>query len=285
MQTFESLIDLIELLKIFILSVVQGITEWLPISSTGHMIIIEDFMPLLLRPEFRELFFVLVQLGSIFAVVLLYFHKLNPFALSKSSEERKDTWIIWFKVAFASIPVAAFGFILNDYMDTYFYNPIVVAIALIVYGLIFIWIERNQGQARHAQVIDNFDELSFADAFKIGLFQALSIIPGTSRSGSTIIGGLLIGASRPLATEFSFFLSLPAMVGASGYKLIKLLSTGFTFTLSELIYLVFGMVVAFLVSVIAIRFLLNYIQRNDFTAFGYYRIILGAVIILYFLFS
>lgn len=277
----DQFIDLIELIKIFILSVVQGITEWLPISSTGHMIILEDLMPLNLSPEFIEAFLVLVQLGSIFAVVLLYFNKLNPFSLKKTSAERKDTWVLWFKVAFASIPVAILGAALNDYMDEYFYKPMVVAIALIVYGVLFIWIE-NTETSKHATSIKDFDSLSFSTAFKIGIFQALSIIPGTSRSGSTIIGGLLVGASRNIATEFSFFLSIPAMVGASLLKLIKL---GFVFTQTEWIYMLFGMFVAFIVSVVTIKFLLSYIQRNNFTGFGKYRIILGALVILYSLFQ
>lgn len=277
----DQIIDYIELIKIFILSVVQGITEWLPISSTGHMIILEDIMPLNQSPEFIEAFLVLVQLGSIFAVVLLYFNKLNPFSLKKTPNERKDTWVLWFKVAFASIPVAILGAALNDYMDEYFYNPIVVAIALIVYGVLFIWIE-NTGSSKHSTSIKSFDELSFASAFKIGIFQSLSIIPGTSRSGSTIIGGLLVGTSRHIATEFSFFLSIPAMIGASLLKLIKL---GFNFTQVEWIYMGFGMFVAFVVSVFTIRFLLSYIQRNNFTGFGKYRIILGAIVILYSLFQ
>ncbi|HBY90552.1 MAG TPA: undecaprenyl-diphosphatase [Aerococcaceae bacterium] len=272
---------MIELIKIFVLSVVQGITEWLPISSTGHMIILEDLIPLNLSSEFVEVFLVLVQLGSIFAVILLYFNKLNPFSPKKTSVERKDTWILWFKVAFASIPVAIFGFALKDYMDEYFYNPIVVAIALIVYGIIFIWIERT-GESKHAATVTDFNSLSFATAFKIGIFQALSIIPGTSRSGSTIIGGLLVGTSRHIATEFSFFLSIPAMFGAS---LVKLLDLGFSFTTVEWIYLLFGMFIAFIVSVFAIKFLLNYLKRNDFTGFGKYRIVLGAIIILYSLFQ
>lgn len=276
----EQIIDFIELIKVFILSVVQGITEWLPISSTGHMILIEDIMPLNLSPEFRELFLVLVQLGSIFAVVILYFHKLNPFSTKKSSEERKNTWVLWFKVAFASIPVAILGFALNDYMDEYFYNPTVVAIALIAYGIAFIWIE-NRKEGRHARIIDDFSDLTFIDAFKIGIFQSLSIIPGTSRSGSTIIGGLLTGASRNVATEFSFFLSIPAMVGASLFKLIKL---DVSLTQAEWIYMGIGMLVAFIVSIIAIKFLIDYLKRNDFKAFGVYRIVLGIIVILYTLF-
>lgn len=273
-------IDFYELIKVIILSIVQGITEWLPISSTGHMILVEDIMPLNLSPEFLEMFLVLVQLGSIMAVVVLYFNKLNPFALSKTPKERKDTWILWFKVVFATIPAGVFGLILDDYMNEYFNVPIVVAIALIVYGIGFIWIE-NRDTGRHARSIDSLSEIQFSDAFKIGMFQALALIPGTSRSGSTIIGGLLTGASRHVATEFSFFMGIPIMFGASLLKLIKL---GLPTQSAELIYLGTGMIVAFLVSILAIRFLIRYLQRNDFTAFGYYRIILGAIVILYTLF-
>ena len=273
----NSLIDIIELIKIFIISLVQGITEWLPISSTGHMILIEDVMPLNLSAEFQELFLVLVQLGSIMAVVVIYFNKLNPFSPSKTAGERKDTWILWFKVAWASIPVVIIGFLLNDYMDKYFFNATVVAIALIVYGFAFIVIERGH-QARHTHVTDNLNELTYSQAFKIGLFQSLSIIPGTSRSGSTILGGLLMNSSRYVATEFSFFLGIPAMFGASALKLIKL---GMSLTTAEIIYLAFGMLVAFVVSILVIRFLLTYLKRNDFTVFGYYRIVLGGIVILY----
>lgn len=272
--------SLSEMVKIFILSVVQGITEWLPVSSTGHMIILEDLMPLDLRPEFRETFLVLVQLGSIMAVLVLYFNKLNPFAASKSSQERRNTWILWFKVAFASIPIGIAGLLIKDYVDYYLYNPLVVAIALIVYGLAFIWIERRE-KGRHAHRIDRLEDLTFADALKIGFFQALSLVPGTSRSGSTIIGGLLNGTSRYVATEFSFFLGIPAMFGAS---LVKLVDLEVAFSAVEWVYMIFGMLVAFLVSLIVIRYLISYIQRNDFTSFGYYRIILGVLVIIYFFF-
>ncbi|EFR30960.1 undecaprenyl-diphosphate phosphatase [Eremococcus coleocola] len=270
-------IDLIELLKLFIISVVQGITEWLPISSTGHMILIEDFMPLNLSAEFRETFLILVQLGSIMAVVVLYFHKLNPLSPSKNYQERKETWTLWFKVIVASIPVLIFGLFLNDYMDTYFYNPTVVAIALIVYGFAFIWIEKSN-HAKHSAKTEHLEDLSYNKAFKIGLFQSLAIIPGTSRSGSTIMGGLLTNNSRFVATEFSFFLGIPVMFGASFLKLLKL---GFSLSQVEIFYLIFSMVVAFIVSIVVIRFLLTYLKRNDFTGFGYYRIALGAIVILY----
>ncbi|HFI0464067.1 TPA: undecaprenyl-diphosphate phosphatase [Streptococcus suis] len=273
-------IDIFELIKIMILSIVQGITEWLPISSTGHMILVEEFLPLASSPEFKELFFVLVQLGSIFAVVVLYFNKLNPFSLRKDPAERKATWMVWFKVAVASIPAVLFGYALDDYMETYLNKPIVVALMLILYGMAFIWIENRQ-KSKHAHEIKTFPALTFKDAFLIGCFQALAIIPGTSRSGSTILGGLLLGTSRYIATEFSFFMSIPIMFGASLKKLIKF---GFVFSQEEIILLTVGMVLAFIVSIIAIRFLLNYIKRNDFKAFGYYRIGLGSIIILYYLF-
>lgn len=277
MENFE----IIELIKIFVLSIVQGITEWLPVSSTGHMILIDEFIQLSLRPEFTEMFLVLVQLGSIFAVIIIYFNKLNPFSPKKSKETKKNTWIIWFKVVVASIPAATLGFILDDYMDEYFYNPWVVSIALVVYGFVFIWIE-NKHKGKHSHSIGELSNITYLDAFKIGIFQALSIIPGTSRSGSTIIGGLLLGMDRGVATEFSFYMSIPVMFGASFLKLMKF---GFNFTSAELIYLLSGMLIAFVVSLIAIKFLLSYIKRNDFKVFGYYRIVLGSLVILYFLFN
>lgn len=274
-------IDLIELLKIFILSVVQGITEWLPISSTGHLILVEEFVKLNLSTEFIEMFRILVQLGSIFAVILLYFNRLNPFSPSKSSHKRKDTWLTWFKVIIASIPAMVLGLAINDLMEEHFNKPIVVALALILYGFAFIWIE-NRKDGRHAKQNKVMEEVSPITAFKVGLFQALSLIPGTSRSGSTILGGLILGLDRTLATEFSFYMSIPVMFGASFLKLVKF---GFNFTLAELIYLVFGMFVSFVVSLIVIKSLLKFIRTNNFKPFGYYRIILGTLVILYFLFN
>ncbi|MCW6677094.1 undecaprenyl-diphosphate phosphatase [Aerococcaceae bacterium NML180378] len=277
------MLDIIELLKIVFLSIVQGITEWLPISSTGHMRLIDEFMPLQLTAEFKDLFFILVQLGSIFAVMLLYFNKLNPFAANKERKERLDTWKLWSKVVMASVPAMVFGFALDDYMDAYFNTPIVIASTLILYGIAFIWIE-SERKPKHAREIRTLNELSYADAFKIGIFQSLALIPGTSRSGATIIGGLLIGTSRYVATEFSFFMSIPAMFGASTLKLVKYIkNNGLNFSQTELIYLLSGMFVAFIVSLIVIKFLLNYIKRNNFKGFGYYRIILGIVILAYFL--
>lgn len=274
-------VNLLELLKIFILSVVQGITEWLPISSTGHLILVEEFVQLNLDPAFIEMFRTVVQFGSILAVVVLYFNKLNPFNPAKSPQDRKETWIIWFKVVVASIPAAVLGLLINDYMEMYFNTPTVVASALIIYGFAFLWIEDRKA-GRHAKHTSQVTQISYPTAFKTGLFQALSLIPGTSRSGSTILGGLLLGMDRTVATEFSFFMSMPIMLGAS---LVKLKDFGFSFTTAELVYLLFGMLIAFIVSLIVIQSLLKFIKTNNFKPFGYYRIILGAIVILYTLFK
>lgn len=273
-------LDLLELIKIVILSIVQGITEWLPISSTGHLIIVEDFIPLASSQAFKELFMVLVQFGSILAVIVLYFKKLNPFSPSKSPHEKKATWNLWFKVVIATLPAVVFGFILNDYMDEYFNNIPVISAALIIYGIGFIWVENNN-QGKHSKQIQSFSEVSYMTAFKIGLFQALALIPGTSRSGATIMGGLLLGASRFIAAEFSFFMSIPVMLGASLLKLIKL---GSALSTTEMIYMAIGMIISFIISLLAIKFLISYIKRHDFKAFGYYRIILGILLIFYFIF-
>lgn len=274
-------IDIIELIKIIFLSIIQGITEWLPISSTGHLILVEEFIQLQLDPAFIEMFRTVVQFGSILAVVVLYFNKLNPLDPRKSGQEQKDIWILWFKVAFATLPAGVLGLLINDYMEEYFNTPTVVAIALILYGFIFLWIENRQ-PARHAKRIMNTEQISFPTAFKTGIFQALSLIPGTSRSGSTIIGGLLLGMDRTVATEFSFFMSMPVMLAAS---LLKLKDFGFDFSQADLIYLLTGMLVAFLVSLIVIRSLLRFIRTKDFKSFGYYRIVLGTLILLYYLFN
>ncbi|WP_124057510.1 undecaprenyl-diphosphate phosphatase [Vaginisenegalia massiliensis] len=271
--------DLLELLKVILQGIVEGITEWLPISSTGHMLLLDELLPMNVTPEFKNMFIVVIQLGAILAVCLLYFNKLNPLSPSKSSSEKKATWLLWSKVIVASIPAVLFGAALNDIMDKYFYNPTVIAIALIFYGLAFIWIE-DKNEGKHSHKIHTFEALTYRDAFMIGLFQTLALVPGTSRSGSTILGALLLGTSRYIATEFSFFMSIPIMFGAS-FK--KLLDFGFHFTSAEAIYLATGMGVAFIVSIIAIKFLLSYLKRHDFKAFGYYRIALGALVLLYFL--
>ena len=273
--------EFIEFIKVIILSIVQGITEWLPVSSTGHMIILDDFIKLNVTPEFKTLFLVFVQLGSILAVIFLYFHKLNPLSPKKTKKEQRQTWTLWFKVAVATVPAAIIGFLIDDLMEEYFYNSWVVAAALIIYGIIFILIENHQAKNKKPARIDTLEKITYKDAAKIGAFQILPLIPGTSRSGSTIIGGLLMGASRSVATEFSFFMGMPIMFGASLLKIIKF---GFNFTSAELIYLISGMFVAFIVSVFTIKFLINYIKKNDFKPFGYYRIALGIIVIIYFTF-
>lgn len=267
-----------ELLKAIFLGVVEGITEWLPISSTGHMILVEEFIQLNASAAFKEMFFVVIQLGAIMAVVLLFFHKLNPFSPQKTNQEKKDTMAIWYKVIIGVIPAAVIGLLFDDWLNEHLYNYQTVAIMLILYGILFIVIE-NRNQGRLPQVND-FRELSYKTAFLIGMFQVLSLIPGTSRSGATILGGIILGTSRFIAAEFSFFLSIPVMFGASALKLVKF---GFNFTQMEIALLLTGMVVAFFVSILAIRFLLGYIKNNDFKAFGWYRIILGLVVIGYFI--
>ena len=271
--------NIIEILKALLLGVVQGITEWLPISSTGHMILVEEFIQLQASPAFKEMFFVVIQLASILAVILIFFHKLNPFSPKKSAHEKKETWDIWFKVVLAVIPAGVIGVLFEDQIDAIFFNWQTVSIALIVYGILFIVIERWN---EHKQPkINNFKQLDYKTAFMIGLFQVLALIPGTSRSGATIIGAILIGTSRAVAAEFSFFLSIPVMVGASALKLMKF---GFHFTPLELSILLTGMIVSFVVSVVAIKFFMSYIKKKDFKVFGWYRIVLGALVILYFSF-
>jgi len=268
---------IIELLKAVFLGVVEGITEWLPISSTGHMILVEEFIKLNASAAFIEMFFVVIQLGAIMAVVLLYFNKLNPFSPHKSKQEKKDTMSIWYKVIVGVIPAAVLGFLFDDWLNDQFYNYQTVAIMLIVYGILFIVIE-NRNKGREGS-IKSFNEFTYKTAFLIGVFQVLSLIPGTSRSGATILGAIILGTSRYIAAEYSFFLSIPVMFGASALKLAKF---GFSFTGMEIAILLTGMVVAFVVSVIAIKFLMAYIKNNDFKAFGWYRIVLGILVIGYF---
>ena len=267
----------IELLKAAFLGIVEGITEWLPISSTGHMILVEEFINLNVSDAFKEMFFVVIQLGAILAVVLLYFNKLNPFSPKKSAKEKMDTMQIWYKVIVGVFPAAVLGLLFDDWLDEHLYNYQTVAITLIVYGVLFIIIEnRNKNKVSK---VNSFKELSYATAFGIGLFQVLSLIPGTSRSGATILGAIILGTSRYIAAESSFFLSIPVMFGASALKLYKF---GFSFTGMEIAILLVGMLVAFIVSIIAIRFLMKYIKNNDFKAFGWYRIVLGILVIGYF---
>ncbi len=266
---------MLDVLKVFILGLVEGITEWLPVSSTGHLILVGDLLKPGLSDGFMEMFNVVIQLGAIMAVVVLYFHKLNPFSPTKTNKQKMLTWQMWIKVVIASVPAALIGIPFNDILDKIFYKPLPVAIMLIVYGVLFIIIEtRNQGKKPSVRRIS---DLTMGMLVWIGVFQMLALIPGTSRSGATIVGALMIGISREVAAEFTFFLAIPAMFGAS---LLKLLKFGFKFTGQELGLLLFGCLVSFVVSVFAIKFLMSYIKKHDFKVFGYYRIILGGLIVL-----
>lgn len=271
--------DIIELIKVFILGVVEGITEWLPISSTGHMILVDEFIKLDVSAEFLEMFLVVIQLGAILAVIFLYFDKLMPFDYRHGWKVKKDTFSMWFKIIFACLPAAVVGILFDDQLNELFYNPLTVAIALIVFGILFIFIE-NYNKGRSSK-INSISEITYNTALIIGFFQLIAaIFPGTSRSGATIVGALLIGVSRTVAAEFTFFLAVPVMLGASLLKIVKF---GFAFTSYELILLIFGMAVAFVVSMITIKFLMSYIKKHDFKVFGWYRIILGVIVLVYFM--
>ena len=273
---------ILELLKTILLGVVEGITEWLPISSTGHMILLDEFISLNVSDAFKEMFMVVIQLGAILAVVVLYFHKLNPFASKKSPVQKKKTWSLWAKVLVASIPAGIVGLLFDDTLDSLFYNYQTVSVTLILYGVLFIVVEHLNRSRRPA--IRTLDALSYKTVLWIGVFQMLALIPGTSRSGATIIGAMLLGASRAVAAEFTFFLAIPAMLGASLLKVGKFfMETGFGMTGGEIGILLTGMAVAFIVSVLAIQFLMRFIKKNDFKPFGWYRIALGVLVLLYFL--
>lgn len=269
---------LLEIIKTIILGIVQGITEWLPVSSTGHMILVDQFMSLNQDRDFMNLFFVIIQFGSILAVVTMYFHKLNPFSPKKTAAEKKETWNMWSKVIVGIIPAGVVGFLFEDLIDKYFYNSVVVAAALIIYGVAFIIIEKRSRKP----LVTSIDTMTYKTAFLIGVFQVLALIPGTSRSGSTILGGVIMGASRFVAAEFSFFMAVPTMLGASAVKLLKYFMEGLTLSGEQIIILITGMAVAYIVSVAAIKFLMGYIKKHDFCAFGYYRIILGIIVLVYF---
>lgn len=293
--------NIVEFIKAVFLGIVEGITEWLPISSTGHMILVDEFIKLDVTPEFKEFFLVVIQLGAILAVVVLYWSKLWPFYIREIPKKKqaairsqgavsrwvltfvekycdKEKWILWFKILVACIPTIVIALPFNDVIEEKFNNYVVVAIALIVYGVIFIIIENYNKKRR--PVCTSLEDMSFKTAFLIGIFQVLSVIPGTSRSGSTIIGGILVGTSRTVAAEFTFFLAIPVMFGASLLKLVKF---GFAFTGTEVVILITGVVVAFVVSILAIKFLMGYIKKHDFKAFGWYRIILGVLVLGYFI--
>ena len=270
-----------EIIKAIFLGIVEGITEWLPVSSTGHMIVFDEFVKLDVSDAFKEMFFVVIQLGAILAVPVLFFDKLNPFSKKKSEAERKTTLSLWGKVIVGALPAAIIGFLLDDFFDMYFYNYIVVSFALVLYGIAFILIERkNRGKSYR---IENVEALTYKDALVIGSFQVLSLIPGTSRSGSTIIGGMLTGVSRSAAAEFSFFMAIPIMLGASGLKILKFIIGGFTATGAEIGLLLIGIVVSFLVSLGAIKFLMDFVKKHSFSPFGVYRIVLGVFVLAFFL--
>ncbi len=272
---------IIELLKAVLFGIVEGVTEWLPVSSTGHMILLDEFVHLKVSAEFYEMFQVVIQLGAILAVILLFFHKLNPFSPKKDLEQKKNTWQLWFKVIVAVLPSAVIGVLLDDWMDAHLYNYIVVAITLIVYGVAFIYMEKlNQTRTMK---IENVYDIDYRTAILIGCFQCLSLIPGTSRSGSTILGAIVLGVARPAGAEFSFFLAIPTMLGASALKLLKFMLSGVSAGGMEIAVLLVGCVVSFIVSVMVIRALMEYVRKRSFSVFGVYRIGLGAVVLLYFL--
>ncbi|CAI3255459.1 undecaprenyl-diphosphate phosphatase [Enterococcus cecorum] len=265
-------------IKAIILGIVEGITEWLPISSTGHLILVDNILKMQISKEFTSMFNVVIQLGAIMAVVYLYFNKLNPFDQQKSKLEQKQTWDLWLKVVVACFPSAIIGLLFDDWLDAHLYKPFPVALMLIIYGIGFIWVEnRNRNIKPKCTDLNRF---TYKAAIMIGVFQVLALIPGTSRSGATILGGILIGASRYVAAEFSFFLGIPTMFGASGLKIFKFIKNGNFFDLQSTFILLTGMVVSFIVSVLVIKFLMDYIKKHDFSVFGWYRIILGSIIIL-----
>lgn len=269
--------SIIEFLKVVVLGIVEGFTEWLPISSTGHMILVDEIIHLNVTDDFMSMFRVVIQLGAIMAVVVLYFRKLNPWDSGKTAGQRRSTFFLWIKIVVACLPAAVFGLLLDDWMDAHLYNGYVVAATLILYGVLFIVLEtKNEFKEFPVQ---RTTQISYQAALYIGLFQVLSLIPGTSRSGATILGAMILGCSRGVAAEFSFFLGIPVMFGASLLKLVKF---GFDFSGLEIFYLISGMVIAFVVSIYSIKFLMGYIKRNDFKFFGYYRIVLGVIVFAYF---
>ena len=272
---------ILELLKAILFGIVEGITEWLPVSSTGHMILLDELVKLKVSPEFYEMFQVVIQLGAIAAVILLFFHKLNPFSPRKTQKQKRNTWVLWFKVVVAVLPSAVLGLLLDDWMDEHLYNYVVVAIALIVYGVAFLYVENlNKGKTIKVQ---NVHQIDYRTALLIGCFQCLSLIPGTSRSGSTILGAIMLGVGRSAGAEFSFFLAIPTMLGASALKLVKFLLSGVSVTGTEVGVLLVGCVVSFLVSFVVIRGLMEYVRKHSFRVFGVYRIALGILVLIYFL--
>ena len=272
---------MIELLKAVLFGIVEGITEWLPVSSTGHLILLNEFVTLDMSEEFNSMFDVVIQLGAILAVIVLFFHKLNPFAPSKTGLEKKQTWSLWFKVCAAIIPSGVLGVLFDDWMDANLHNGIVVSIALIVYGIAFILVERRN-QGKYSRAISDVHDIGYKTAILIGIFQCLSLVPGTSRSGSTILGAILIGVGRSAGAEFSFFMAIPTMLGASAIKGLKFILSGVQATGTEIGVLMVGSIVSFIVSLLVIKGLMEYVRKHSFSAFGVYRIVLGVIVLLYF---
>jgi undecaprenyl-diphosphatase len=272
-----------EVLKAILLGIVEGVTEWLPISSTGHMILFDEFIKLDASEEFKEMFFVVIQLGAILAVPIVFFDKLNPFSSKKSETEKKSTLSLWGKVIVGVIPAGIIGLLLDDFLDEHLYNSYVIAAMLIVYGIGFIIVERLKARGKSAFRVNDISDLTYRDAIIIGAFQTLSLIPGTSRSGATILGGMINGVSRTASAEFSFFMAIPIMLAASGLKLLKFLLGGGVVSAAEIGLLLIGCAVAFIVSVLVIKLLMAFVGKHSFTAFGIYRIILGAAVLLYFI--
>ena len=277
---------MLEIFKAIILGIIEGITEWLPVSSTGHMILVDEFLKLDASEGFKELFFVVIQLGAILSVPVLFFNKLNPFGKTKGEEEKKKVLSLWGKVLIGVAPAGVIGVLLDDWFDEHFYNYVVVSLALIIYGIVFIVIEKmRKAKNDDSFTVNDVYDLTYKDAVKIGLFQVLSLIPGTSRSGSTIIGGMLSGVSRSASAEFSFFMAIPVMLGASALKILKFLLAGLAMTSLEIWILIAGIVVSFAVSLTSIKFLMEFVRKHDFSAFGIYRIVLGALVLMYFAFN
>lgn len=273
--------EFLEILKVIFLGIIEGITEWLPISSTGHMILVDEFIRLNVSDGFKEMFLVVIQLGAILAVPVVFWKKLFPFGKGVDSEEKKRIWSLWFKVAIGVAPAAVLGFLLDDILDKHLYNYVVVSIALVVYGIAFILVEHLRKDKEYR--IESVYDITYKDALIIGAYQVLSLIPGTSRSGSTILGGMLTGVSRTASAEFSFFMAIPVMLGASGLKILKFIAGGYTATPFELLLLLIGIAVAFAVSLVVIEFLMSFVKKHSFSSFGIYRIALGTVVLAYFL--
>lgn len=273
--------EFLEILKVIFLGIIEGITEWLPISSTGHMILVDEFIRLNVSDGFKEMFLVVIQLGAILAVPVVFWKKLFPFGKGVDSEEKKRIWSLWFKVAVGVAPAAVLGFLLDDILDKHLYNYVVVSIALVVYGIAFILVEHLRKDKEYR--IESVYDITYKDALIIGAYQVLSLIPGTSRSGSTILGGMLNGVSRTASAEFSFFMAIPVMLGASGLKILKFIAGGYTATPFELLLLLIGIAVAFAVSLVVIEFLMSFVKKHSFSSFGIYRIALGTVVLAYFL--